>query len=274
MLTHIVFHKNDKNILETAISLEQGLEGNVVQINDDYSIGPMMDMYTVEGIEIRKNWWIETLKANDAEGDNNNNIGNDAENLNPLLENMRVNEMEEIWIWMAPNNRDISGYYWILHYLVPFQGRVKVLYLNNLPFFNEKGNIFYPLFLHQIPAKEFLKARKLARDITISEFEVDQDEWKRLLAENKGIRLLEGGKKLVGADYNFYDSDLKKFISANWQRASKIISQFLSKSKHNPGEWFLFWRLKEIIADGNYETQGKEGFMKEFEIKQKVSVVA
>jgi len=142
-----------------------------------------------------------------------------------------------------------------------------ILYLNNLPFINEKGNIFYPTWLSEIPAKEFLKAKKLARQITLSEFEVDPDEWTKICAENKGVRLLEGGKKLIQYNYEFYDSELKKFIMPDWQKASKIIHNFLSKSKETTGDAYLLWRLKVMIAMDQFDVQGKVANMKDFEIK-------
>ena len=182
---------------------------------------------------------------------------------------MRRNEEEIIWIWAAQNKHDVSGYYWLLNYMKEFQGRVFILYLNNLPFINEKGNIFYPNWLHEIPAKEFLKAKKLAREITLSEFEVDPDEWTKLCNENKGVRLLEGGKKLAQEDYDFYDAELKKFITPDWQKASKIIHQFLNKAKHTTGDAYLLWRLKVMIAQDMFDVQGKLANMKDFEVKTK-----
>ena len=53
-----------------------------------------------------------------------------------------------------------------LSQLAEFQGRIFILYLNNLPFINEKGAIFYPTTLFSIPPKEFIKAKKLARPVT------------------------------------------------------------------------------------------------------------
>ena len=82
-----------------------------------------------------------------------------------------------------------------------------------------------------------------------------------------GIRLLEGGKKLEQKEINFYDAELKKFVSNDFQKASKVISQFLGKAKHTTGDAFLLWRLKEMIAVGIFEAQGKVGNMKDFEIK-------
>jgi len=146
---------------------------------------------------------------------------------------------------------------------------VQILYLNNLPFINEKGHIFYPNWLHEIPAREFLKAKKLARPITLSEFEVDPDEWTKLCNENKGVRLLEGGKKLIQADYDFYDKELKTYITADWQKGSKVIQHFLSKAKHITGDAYLLWRLKVMIAQEQFDVQGKVGNMKEFEVKEK-----
>ncbi|MGF2413530.1 MAG: DUF3658 domain-containing protein, partial [Ferruginibacter sp.] len=147
--------------------------------------------------------------------------------------------------------------------------RVFILYLNNLPFINEKGNIFYPNWISEIPAKEFLKAKKLAREITLSEFEVDPDEWTKLCSENKGVRLLEGGKKITQADYDFYDAELKKQVTGDWQKAAKIINHFLSKAKHTTGDAYLLWRLKVMIAMEMFDVQGKVANMKDFEIKTK-----
>lgn len=274
MITHIVFNEADIKVLEEAIALEQGLEGNVIQIKDDYAVGPLRDIYIGEGIENRKNWWREVLQGGDADGSVDDGSVDDQKTVAELVGKMRREEISELWIWMAPNKHDISGYYWLLHYMKEFQGRVMVLYMNNLPFFNEKGNIFYPNWLHEIPAKEFLKARKLAREITLSEFEVDPDEWQRLVNEDKAVRLFEGGKKLIQADYDYYDAELKKFITADWQKGSKIINQFLSKSKQTTGDMYLLWRLKVIITMGNYDVQGKIENMKDFEIKQKAAVEA
>ena len=143
------------------------------------------------------------------------------------------------------------------------------MYLNNLPFINEKGNIFYPTTLNEIPAKEFLKARKLAREITLSEFEVDPDEWAKICSESKGIRLLEGGKKLQQHEYEFLDNDLKKFVTTDWQKASKVIHNYGSKAKHLCSEAYLLWRIKEMVAIDSFEVQGKIAQMKDFEIKWK-----
>lgn len=268
-MIHIVFNEADINVLKEAIALDESLAGEVIQVKDDYAVGPLENVYVGEGIEDRKQWWAQVLAGGDYDGKADSGEVDDYKTIAALVGNMRRNEEENIWIWAAQNKHDVSGYYWLLNHMKEFQGRVFILYLNNLPFINEKGNIFYPDWLHEIPAKEFLKAKKLAREITLSEFEVDPDEWTKLCNENKGVRLLEGGKKLVQEDYDFYDAELKKYITADWQKASKIINQFLNKSKHTTGDAYLLWRLKVMIAQDMFDVQGKVANMKDFEIKQK-----
>ncbi|MEP6712349.1 MAG: DUF1835 domain-containing protein [Ferruginibacter sp.] len=266
-MIHIVFNEADIKVISDAIALDETMNGEVIQIKDDYAVGPLENIYVEEGIDARRQWWSNVLPGGDYDGKVASGEVDDYKTVAELVGTMRRNEEEIIWIWAAQNKHDVSGYYWLLKYLKEFQGRVFILYLNNLPFFNEKGNIFYPNWLHEIPAKEFLKAKKLAREITLSEFEVDPDEWTKLCNENKGVRILEGGKKLVQEDYDFYDAELKKFIMADWQKASKIIHQFLRKAKHTTGDAYLLWRLKIMIAQDMLDVQGKVGNMKDFEIK-------
>lgn len=273
-MIHIVFNEADVNVLNKAIELDATLQGTVVQIKDDYAVGPLGDVYRGEGIATRREWWIQVLAGGDYDGKaDEGSAVDDNKTAAEMVGTLRRNPDEIIWIWAAQNKHDVCGYYWLLHFLKEFQGRIFILYLNNLPFFNEKGSIFYPTWLHTIPPREFLKAKKLARPITLSEFEMDPDEWTRLCNENKGVRLLEGGKKLVQHGYDFYDVELKQFISKDWQKAGKIIGQFLSKGKHTTGDAYLLWRLKTIISGGEYDIQGEPKQMKDFEIKRKADIV-
>lgn len=270
-MIHIVFQEADIAALEKSFELDETLKADIIQIKDDFAVGPLTDMYTAEGIEARKKWWREVLSGGDYDGHADCGIVDDYNTVSDLKERLNNDAEENIWIWAAQNKHDVSGYYWLMSQLKDYQGRIFILYLNNLPFLNEKGNLFYPVNLFEIPAKEFVKAKKLAREITPSEFEVDPDEWTKLCSENKGIRLLEGGKKLVQEDDDFYDTELRKLLTGDWQKASKIIHTHVGKAKHTTGDAYLLWRLKLMIAQELFDVQGVVGKMKEFEIKLKSS---
>ena len=270
-MTHIVFNEADIDALAKSFELDETLKGDIIQAKDDYAIGPIKDIFSDEGIETRKQWWREVLAGGEYDGKADSGEVDDNKLVVELKERLVNNPTEVLWIWAAQNKHDISGYYWLMSQLKDLQGRIFILYLNNLPFINEKGNIFYPDWLHTIPAKEFVKAKKLGRPITTSEFEIDPDEWNRLCNEDKGVRILEGGKKLTQYGCDFYDEELKKFITANWQTAHKIIGAFLHKAPHKTGGAFLLWRVKLILTSGVYDVHGEMKKMKDFEIKLKVA---
>ncbi|MBS1915226.1 MAG: DUF1835 domain-containing protein [Bacteroidetes bacterium] len=271
-MIHIVFNTADIDILKKAFELDAFMQGDIIKISDDFAVGPLQDIYTPEGWEARKQWWRDVLATGDYEGKvDDGTVPDDLKVVQSLIEKLQNDPEEIAWIWAAQNKHDVSGYYWLMSQLKNFQGRIFILYLNNLPFINEKGNIFYPVNLFNIPPREFLKAKKLARPITTSEFEIDPDEWAKLCNENKGVRMLEGGKKLSQHDYDFYDAELKKFITPNWTTAHKIIGSFLHKAQHTTGDAYLLWRLKTILASGEYDVQGELKNMKDFEVKTKAA---
>jgi len=179
-MIHIVFQRPDIEVLQKSFELEPALRGEVMQIEDDFAVGPLKDLFTPEGREARKEWWRGVLAGGDYDGRvDGGDVKDDIASVIALKEKLDQDSQEMVWIWAAQNKHDVSSYYWLVSQLKDYQGRIFILYLNNLPFINEKGNIFYPVNLSEIPAREFLKARKLARPITLSEFEIDPDEWSR-----------------------------------------------------------------------------------------------
>jgi hypothetical protein len=272
-MKHVVFNEADVAVLQQAIELDETLQGEVFLVRDDYAVGPIKDIFTEEGIIARRNWWREVLSGGNYDGHADKGIVDDNKLVDELIEKLNADEEEKVWIWAAQNKHDVSGYYWLMSQLKAYQGRIYILYLNNLPFINEKGQIFYPEWISQIQPKEMLKAKKLARLITTSEFEVDPDEWTKLCNEDKMVRLLEGGKKLIQKEVDFYDSELKTYITGDWQKASKIIHNFLHKAKHTTGDMFLLWRLKQLLATDVYDVQGEVKNMKDFEVKKKAGVL-
>ena len=270
-MIHIVFQRPDIEALKKAFELEASpLQGDILQIEDDFAVGPLKDVFSIEGWEARREWWRSVLAGGDYDGRvDSGDVKDDRETVVALIERLHNDSDEVVWIWAAQNKHDVSGYYWLMSQLKDFQGRIFILYLNNLPFINEKGHIFYPVNLSEIPPREFIKARKLARPVTLSEFEIDPDEWNKLCNDEKGVRILEGGKKLAQYDYNYYDEDLKKFITGDWIKVNKLITQFQNKSRHYTGDAYILWRLKQLVANGDLEAQGELKGMKDFEVKGK-----
>ncbi|MBN8675982.1 MAG: DUF1835 domain-containing protein [Chitinophagales bacterium] len=267
-MIHVVFNESEVQLMQQVIELDEALAGEVLLIRDDFAVGPLTGLDTEEGWNARVEWWRSLLETSPY-GQNLAGSFDDRQTVEAIKAKLEENEMEEVWIWMGQNQHDVTGYYWLMPQLRNYQGRVMVLYMNNLPFINEKGQIFYPSWLHEIQPKEFTKAKKLCRPITLSEFEVDPDEWKKLVEENATVRMLEGGKKIVGKEENFYDSEILKNLTPEWQKATRVLSNTLNRMKIKTGDVFIMWRMKQLIAAGRIETMGDltKGW-KDFDVKQ------
>ena len=261
-MIHLVFETANIAALEAAIALDETLAGKIVEIKDDYAVGPLLDIYETEGYQARRNWWANVLEY--SPHTDQLNIVDDKLTVDQLIQSLEENPAEEIWIWMGQNTHDVCGYYWLMSQLKAYQGKLQVLYLNNLPFLNEKGQLFYPTHLAEIQPKEFIKAKRLARPITLSEFELDPDEWKKLCQENEGVRFLEGGKKLVSMPISFYDKEILSLLTKNAQKLPSALAHILSKMKVKTGDAFIVFRLKalaeigKIVFAGNWEKGWKD----------------
>lgn len=253
-MIHIVFNEAEVGLMQKVQELDESLAGEVIQVKDDYAVGPVADVYETEGYQQRRDWWKQLLENSPYK--EQTDLVDDKLTVHNLIKQLQENEQEEAWIWMGQNQHDVCGYYWLMPQLREFQGRVMVLYMNNLPFINEKGQIFYPSWLSEIQPSEFLKAKKLARPVTLSEFEVDPDEWNKLMQENATVRILEGGKKIVSKDADFYDAEILKNITGDWQKATRVLQNTLHRMKIKTGDVFLMWRIKTLIREEKVVAEG------------------
>ena len=269
-MIHVVFQEVDIQVLQKAIELDESLQGRIEIIRDDYAVGPIENIYETEGYQLRRDWWKSLLELSPYNTDQLMTMVDDRLAVHNLKKDLDENPKEELWMWMAQNQHDVCGYYWLMPQLAAYQGRVVVLYMNNLPFINEKGQLFYPTNLHEIQPKEFLKAKKLNRKVTLSEFEVDPDEWRKLCAENAMVRILEGGKKIVSKEESFYDQDILLALTGEWQKGQKAMNNILGKMKTKTGDVFLLWRMKTLADANRIEINGdtSKGW-KDFEVKLK-----
>ena len=269
-MIHVVFQQADVTTLKKAIELDGTLQGAILEIKDDFAVGPIENIDTEEGWVARENWWKDLLAQSPYSHENLVGSFDDRKTVEGMKAKLQENENEVVWLWMGQNQHDVCGYYWLISQLKEYQGKIFVLYFNNLPFINEKGNIFYPTTLHEIQPREFLKAKNLNRSVTLSEFEVDPDEWTRLKAENSITRILEGGKKIVGKEDDFYDKDILANLTGEFQKGNRAMSHILSKMKIKTGDVFLLWRMRKLSTEDKLEINGDTSkSWKDFEVRLK-----
>ena len=92
--------------------------------------------------------------------------------------------------------------------------------------------------------------------------------------------MLEGGKKIASKNGDFYDSEILKNITADWQKVSRVLQNTLNRMKIKTGDVFVMWRIRTLIEEGKIIAEGDVNKdWKSFDVKlasgdaQKVEVV-
>lgn len=262
MIYHIVTGDLAANPLKEAMNSEPAMEGEIVVIKDVLSVGPLQKPEDQKFSEMRRSFWQEVAVHE------KNVAVDDLERLLDISLALSKDDTSVVWLWMAPLPADVCTYLWALKYLGRYPGRFLVINIAGLPFLDENGKVHYPKSIADIRPKELVKARRLARPVTASELEVDGEEWRKLMNENAAIRTHEGGKRLSSKHENYYDNQLVSFCSNQFQKASKVIGQAMSKNNIPTGDYYLGWRLRKMAETGRLQIQGDitKG-LKDFEIK-------
>ena len=251
MIYHIVVGDEAARPLKETVASEPSMAGEVVLLKDILHVGPLQRGEGQSFSALRSEWWQQVAP------DTKPPI--EVPDLDRLLEvsnELYKSASAQVWFWMAPGPADVTAYFWALSYLSKHAGRFFIVNMANLPFLDEAGKVFYPKSISELLPKEIIKARRLARAVTASEIEMDGDVWNNLVAENGGIRTLEGGKKLLSRPENHYDAQLISMLSGNFQKSSRVLSQAMSKYNLPTGDMHLAWRLRELAEAGLIELKG------------------
>jgi hypothetical protein len=263
MIYHIVIGDLAAIPLKEAIAAEHAMEGEVVVMKDVLSVGPLQKSEGQKFSELRTVFWQEVVVS-----DRNSLQVDDLERLLEVSLELSRNEAARVWLWLAPLPADMCTYLWTLKYLGKYTGQFFVINIAGLPFLDVNGKVYYPHSIAEILPRELIKAKRLARPVTLSEMETDGEEWARLVGENAGIRTHEGGKKIMSRGENFYDQQLISFCLHQYQKASKIVGQTIARYNIPTGDLYLGWRLRRMADAGRLELQGDTAkSLKDFDIK-------
>jgi hypothetical protein len=251
MIYHLVVGDEAAKPLREAIAQSPEMAGEVIVMRDLLHIGPLQRGEGQSFSALRSAFWNEVIPEakEPVEVD-------DLERLLEVSNELYKDADAQAWCWMAPWPADVAAYYWMLPYLSKHEGRFCIVNLGNLPFLNESGGVFYPSNISELLPKELIKARRLARPVTPAERELDAESWQQLVSEDTGVRSFEGGKKIISRPVTHFDASLLGLLTPQYQKASRVIAQALSKHKLPTGDLYLGWKYRRLAAEGRAEIQG------------------
>jgi hypothetical protein len=239
-MIHLIVGDNAAENLRAAFDLDENLKGEVVVLKDTLGIGPIATDQNSHD-EIRTAFW-QSLSGEGAES------VEDEKNIQAVIQKAEADE-EPVCLWLAPNVSDVCAYYYLLTQFKEYPGIFHVINIDSLPFFNEKGAIFYPKNFSEVLPKEFVKTKRLLKEVTPADYETEWETWGVLQAENAMVRVHKGGRDLESADETFYDNSIYYTVNKEPQRGSKIIRQALAKVDQAVSDIYLYSRLEQMVKN-------------------------
>ena len=260
-MIHIIAGDEDKKNLRAAFDLDENLRGEVLVLKDTLGIGNILSTPEIGHDEIRTETWRTIIPGFEQ-------LISEESTLKEGLSNAIQHE-EPMCFWMAPCVSDVCAYYWLLPYFKSLPGVLHTINIIGLPFLNEKGQMFYPNNFSEVPPKEFIKTKRLLKEVSVSEFEVEGDEWSRLQQENTWVRIYEGGKKISSKDITYFDTTIKNLVGAEKQKGSKLVQEAMKKITQSLNHHFIEYRLRQLLQQGAFLFTGNvEGPLKEIEVSK------
>lgn len=259
-MIHIISGIQAAKNLESAFELDENLSGELIILKDTLGIGDIQSTPEINHDEIRTAFWKMMNPTMTEEIDD--------EKIVLKIIDKALQEEEPICFWLAPNVNDVCAYYWLLQLFKPYPSLLHTINIIGLPFLNEKGQLFYPNNFSQVPPKEFIKTKRLLKEITPSEYELEIDEWKKMQTENSWVRIYEGGKKIISKRNHYYDHVLESAVTEESQKSSKIINETMKKITQNLSPLFIEYRFRQMLQEGKFTYSGNlDGLLKDIEVK-------
>src|SRR5258705_157080 len=91
-MIHIVFNQSELALMKQVIGLDETLAGEVIQIKDDFAVGPLKDIDTEEGWQARWDWWRMLLQSSPY-GESHVGSFDDRQTVKQLKEKLNDNEI-------------------------------------------------------------------------------------------------------------------------------------------------------------------------------------
>lgn len=240
-MIHLIGGDAAANNLRAAIELDENLQGEILVLKDTLGIGPIAtDEKGHDGV--RTNFWKSLL------GDDIEDVM-DKHRVSKIIESAEESE-EPVCLWLAPCVSDVCAYYFLLPLFKDKPGMFHIISIDSLPFFNEKGTLFYPKNFSEVLPKEIVKTKRLLKEITPADYETDWETWGALQIENTMIRLHKGGRDLESASADYFDNAIYSCVTKEAQRGSKIIRHTLGNIDQTVSDVFLYSRLNQMAKNG------------------------
>ncbi|MBX4271504.1 DUF3658 domain-containing protein [Clostridium estertheticum] len=256
-IINICFSQSAGATLEYAISAKEPQDNEkVIVLFDNLSQGAIKGGVNIEE---RINWYNIFERADPLNLFTDSNTDELKENYNAFHDEIsKIDSSDTLYIWYG-SSQEFCGMLYTLEFL---KGRKLNTYIIDIKdtVIKHKENVFQANNLGQIIPENIEKYAAAKRKLDSNEYKQFLDAWESLKKDDSVLRVLKDGKVKSVAE-NYFDIDILKYTPKEFRKSARIVGNVVGNSENKISDWYIFWRIKELIKAGKIECNGKFRFI-------------
>lgn len=269
---HIVFGDSPAGSLRIVMPKDE----KVIRFSDQFSIGPLHQLYTEKGLEQRKKWLFLRINLDEQVTDTY------IEEFQQTLKEIRnIPEHLPIYIWTANNAHEQTGVRLVSHALKDRKNAIWIIntyaaYQSHWPTAPEE---FYPRSTGEVMPENLTTiytAHKKNQPLTEQFRNKLVDEWEKL-AESKEVLRVWEDEQVKSVPENYFDAFIiekarylhSKQTKPDFMKSARLIGEVIGHLDEYTGDQFIEYRLRQLILNGVFEIEGVPKAMRFYSVRLK-----
>ena len=274
MMIHIVFGASASGSLKVVLK-EMGLDKKekVISFWDIFSIGPVWRLHEEIGEEARFKWMKNCISAEyDEYPDYKQRFKKAINGISSIPEGVHIT------IWTSDSAHEQTGLRFVLYLLK--EKNIDITLINTTEAYEELFQVkkvkYTPLHTGEIPTEklQIIYKQGHGKFFTDHDREDLEKDWLSLSESQETLRIWRNGKiQSVPEDYydEFIIKRAKKLHSQqkikDFMKSARLIGEVLGHLDQYVGDEFLEYRLKKLIREGVFESEGSLEAMRFYSVK-------
>ena len=257
---HIVFGYSNAVLFKTSEIVDRN-SILFIYFQDDLTIGPICDLDSVEGIEKRKEWFLNVMEIEECRIP----ADDDIKKIKTLIENYKN---EKIYLWTGLTTYEILHTARLLYHLSVPCNNIFLIDFSKIPP-KKDGNEMY--YLNTLSVMNYSEIKKLSfNQLTEEKLSYFVQQWEKVKSGNSILRILDENKQVLEVEETYYDSLLISCCIDEYRESARVIGDVLGRFINNYNyicDEYLNYRLKQLALTKKIEYRGKLGAMRNYEVK-------
>ena len=276
MMIHILFGASASGSLKFVLK-EMGLDKKekVISFWDIFSIGPVWQLHEENGVKSRFEWMKNCISAEyDEFPDYKQRFEKAINEINSIPEGVHIT------IWTSDNAHEQTGLRFVVYLLK--EKNIDITLINTTEAYEELFQVkkvkYTPLHTGEIPTEklQIIYEQGHGKFFTDHDREDLEKEWLSLSESQETLRIWRNGRiQSIPGDYydEFIINRAKKLHSKQktkeYMKSARLIGEVLGHLDQYVGDAFLEYRLKKLIEEGVFESEGSLEAMRFYSVKLK-----